>query len=379
MSKSPVIFIAGAGGIGSAAAVLLREIGNLKPQIYLGDINLKAAKAACNWVMEGSMAPGWVRPIAMPAEGPDNALQNALSESDILLDCLPGSLAPQMARLALENDLHYANLTEYVAETEEIQKMAARAKTGFILQTGLAPGYIGVLANHLFQEFCKTHGVERVETIEMKVGALTDNAVAPHYYGFTWSPIGVATEYVKDAIVVRNGEVVTRPSLSERRSIILNGIAYEEDLTSGGAADLPQALSTRVRRLDYKTLRYPGHYAWVEKTLKSIPEGQDLAQSLEKEMLQQVPRLEADRVVLYASVEGKDLQGTLHRSEVSRLIPPLKVGGKTLRAIQSTTASALCEAANLLHTGMYEGVILQSEIKTREFLHGPFITAAYGK
>ena len=32
----------------------------------------------------------------------------------------------------------------------------------------------------------------------MKVGALSTHAHAPHFYGFTWSAIGVATEYVKD-------------------------------------------------------------------------------------------------------------------------------------------------------------------------------------
>jgi saccharopine dehydrogenase-like NADP-dependent oxidoreductase len=49
--------------------------------------------------------------------------------------------------------LHYANLTEYVAETEKIKTLAKDATTGFILQTGLAPGYIDLLANGLFNNF----------------------------------------------------------------------------------------------------------------------------------------------------------------------------------------------------------------------------------
>ncbi|MDI1305570.1 MAG: saccharopine dehydrogenase, partial [bacterium] len=87
------------------------------------------------------------------------------------------------------------------------------------------------------------------------------HAVAPHYYGFTWSPVGVATEYLEDTIVIRNSIKTTLPSLSERKTVIIDGITYEEDLTSGGAADLPDALSGKVGSLDYKTLRYPGHYA----------------------------------------------------------------------------------------------------------------------
>jgi hypothetical protein len=51
------------------------------------------------------------------------------------------------------------------------------------------------------------------------------------------SPVGVATEYLKDTIVLRLRKT-TVPSLSERATIIIDGRTYE-DLTSGGAADLP--------------------------------------------------------------------------------------------------------------------------------------------
>jgi saccharopine dehydrogenase-like NADP-dependent oxidoreductase len=83
----------------------------------------------------------------------------------------------------------------------------------------------------------------------MRVGALAQMTESPHYYGFTWSSIGVATEYVKDSEAVRNHEIVRLPSLSERETIIINGRRYEADLTSGGAADLPQAYKDRIRIL----------------------------------------------------------------------------------------------------------------------------------
>jgi saccharopine dehydrogenase-like NADP-dependent oxidoreductase len=160
-------------------------------------------------------------------------------QAQILLDCLPGSQAPRMARIARDFGLHYANLTEYVAETEAIKAIAQDAETGFVLQTGLAPGYINILAHGMFRKFCSDFGVDNVAKIEMKVGALSDHAVAPHYYGFTWSPVGVATEYVKPAQVLRDFRIAERPSLSERSRILIGGIAYEDDLTSGGCADLP--------------------------------------------------------------------------------------------------------------------------------------------
>jgi saccharopine dehydrogenase-like NADP-dependent oxidoreductase len=62
-----------------------------------------------------------------------------LRQGDIILDCLPGSQAPRIAEFAKDYELHYANLTEYVAETEKIKTLAKDATTGFILQTGLHP------------------------------------------------------------------------------------------------------------------------------------------------------------------------------------------------------------------------------------------------
>ena len=40
----------------------------------------------------------------------------------------------------------------------------------------------------------------------------------------------------------------------------------------------------RLDRLDYKTLRYPGHYAWVESLLAKAPPDADPAEYLQREM-----------------------------------------------------------------------------------------------
>ena len=94
-------------------------------------------------------------------------------------------------RTALRFGAHYVNLTEYVAETKEIMELVKEADTGFGLQSGVAPGFVNVLGKALFEEFCSDYGVDKANALEMRVGALGRNAVAPHFYNFTWSPIGV--------------------------------------------------------------------------------------------------------------------------------------------------------------------------------------------
>jgi saccharopine dehydrogenase-like NADP-dependent oxidoreductase len=378
MTRSHNVIIAGAGGIARAAGLMLMELSEIPPKLFIGNRNLSGANEMADWIKEGVSNTLEITTFELATDEVSSEMKKILEEANIILDCLPGSLAPKMAQLAKEYKLHYANLTEYVAETNKIIKLAENASTGFILQTGLAPGYIDVLGHKLFQDFCKDFQMEQLEKLELKVGALSRNAVAPHYYAFTWSPVGVATEYIKEAEALRDYKKVNLPALSERSKIIIDGITYEDDLTSGGAADLPQALSGKVRSLDYKTLRHPGHYAWVGQQLSNLPQSTNKIKALQEKMEAVIPHLEDDMVVLYASIEGKDNQGILRRREIAKKILPQKIGKHVLRAIQTTTAAPLCQVAQMLLESDLKGVILQSQLDPVEFISGHFVTSIYG-
>lgn len=379
MKKQYNIIIAGAGGIAEAVALILVEWSELTPTIFIGDRSLSKAQNVARWIEEGTTKNGNIKAYHLPENGISDEMKTILKQGDIILDCLPGSQAPRIAQFAKEYGLHYANLTEYIFETEKIMALAKETKTAFVLQTGLAPGYIDILAHGLFQQFCKDFRVDTVDKLELKVGALTKHAVAPHFYGFTWSPVGVATEYLKDTVVLRNFLRTTLAPLSERATIIIDGITYEEDLTSGGAADLPDALTGKVKSLSYKTLRFPGHYGWVEEQLSHFKNSNDSINQLQQKMEAIIPNIEDDQIVLYAAVEGKDAGGVLRRREIAKRILPLKVGKNQLRAIQTTTAAPLAQAAQLLLEGDYSGILLQSQIDPFLFLNGKFITNVYGK
>ncbi|MEM9548029.1 MAG: saccharopine dehydrogenase C-terminal domain-containing protein [Bacteroidota bacterium] len=377
--KKATIFIAGAGGIGQAAALILSQYKTVMDcAIYLGDINEDALFYSKQFVLEGCTHEANVETLLMPLSGSSEEMDTILTKSDVILDCLPGSQAPRMARLALQHNCHYANLTEYVQETNEIMELSNDASTAFVLQTGLAPGFINILACQLYNKFVAEYDNDKLESMTMKVGAVTRHASAPHYYAFTWSPIGVATEYLKDAVVVKDYETVNIPALSGREKIIINGKEYEDNFTSGGAADLPTAFAGKIKDLDYKTLRLPGHYQWVDEVLDTIPEGENRIQTLEKSMLDQIPSVEDDVVIVYASVTGKDKQNKLRKIEKAYEVSPSQVGNKVLRAIQSTTAAPLCEMARMMIENEWAGTVLQSQIDPEAFMNGPYVSAIYG-
>lgn len=374
MSPRHKIFIAGAGGIGRALALMLLDERSFPCEVVLGDISRESAEEAARFADPA----GGARSIKMPAKGTSKDLDETLGWADVIVDCLPGAEAPRMAELAKKHRCHYLNLTEYVRETQEVERIAAGAETCFALQCGLAPGAINVLAHHLATTACERWGVTQLERMRMRVGALPRSAHGPHFYGWTWSPVGVATEYVKPATVVRDHAVVERPSLSEREELMVEGRLLEADLTSGGAADLPTAFAARIRHIDYMTLRFPGHYRWVDSLLARIPEGPNRAAELQKALQEVVPHCEDDQVAVYADVEGFDARGNRRVLRVARFVPGITIAGRPLRAIQSTTAAGVAENLRLIVAHRWTGVKHQSALPTLEYLTGPFVTRAYG-
>ncbi len=370
------IFIAGSGGIGEAAALLLREWSETPTEIYLGDVSEASLARVKDFLLRNSQNESKGETVLM-TDTVNDQMKAAFEKCDVLLDCSPGAQAPKMARYAVDFKMHYANLTEYVSETDEIIRLAKDADTGFILQTGLAPGFINVLAMSLYHEFVEKYENETVEKIGMKVGALTAHAHAPHFYGFTWSPIGVATEYVKTSRVLRRFKITEKPALSARETIVIGARTYEADLTSGGAADLPDFFQGKARNLDYKTLRYVGHYDWVESLVRKLPKDENLPLNLQNLMLKAIPSVEDDLVLVHASVDGFDAGGRRRMIEKAFYVEPLAVDGKKLRAIQTTTAAPLCESAMMLLSGKYKGVILQSQLDPQEFINGSFVSKVY--
>ncbi|GLR17494.1 saccharopine dehydrogenase family protein [Portibacter lacus] len=376
---NPTIVICGAGGIGRAAALILACNSAMKPTIYIGDINERSLRESMNWIIEGKTRDLSIKSFLMPLEHSNEEMDTVFSEADVILDCLPGSQAPRIAKLATDNNAHYANLTEYVKETDDIIKLAENAEQGFLLQTGIAPGYVNVLGCALYNEFKECYGNDKLERMKMRVGALSQSANAPSYYAYTWSPIGVATEYVKDAIVVIDHQKKLIPSLTGVERIIINGETFEDSYTSGGAANLPNALATKVRNLDYKTLRFPGHYDWVKESLGKLSDSKDKSLALDEFMRANIPSVENDRIVMYSYVSGYDRDGVLRAIDRAYDIPPTVIGNQTLRAIQATTASALCEAAYYLLKNKPKGVVVQSDLDPIDFLNGPYVSGVYGK
>jgi saccharopine dehydrogenase-like NADP-dependent oxidoreductase len=225
-------------------------------------------------------------------------------------------------------------------------------------------------------------GITQIDSLRLRVGALTQLAEPPTYYSFTWSTEGVATEYVERAQAIRGGKTTALPSLTGSETVFLEGLTLEARLTSGGTADLCEALVGKVQSLDYKTLRFPGHYDWVDQQLAALSGDEAPAKELERRMKESVAHDFEDMIVLYAAAEGRGADGVLRRESESQTILPIRMTPTlTLSAIQITTAATLAQSAEFLlerrSRSAGGGVLLQSQLPAEEFLSSRLIRLSY--
>uniref|UniRef100_A0A914ZBL8 Saccharopine dehydrogenase-like C-terminal domain-containing protein n=1 Tax=Panagrolaimus superbus TaxID=310955 RepID=A0A914ZBL8_9BILA len=93
----------------------------------------------------------------------------------------------------------------------------------------------------------------------MRVGALPQFPTNSITYNLTWSTDGVINEYIEPCEAIVNGKLTLVPAMEEREEFSLEGVQYEAFNTSGGLGTLAETLEGKVRTLNYRTIRYPGH------------------------------------------------------------------------------------------------------------------------
>ena len=165
-------------------------------------------------------------------------------------------------------------------------------------QCGLAPGLIGIIGSSLTKHF------DEIRSIELKVGALPRHPAGLLGYAFNWSAEGVVNEYLNDCEVLRSGHRQMVPAMTEHERVVIGGIELEASLTSGGLGTMCETYEGRVQRLDYKTMRYPGHFELMRFFFDELGlrDRRELAGEI---LVDAKPPVDDDVVYLHAAVEGR--------------------------------------------------------------------------
>lgn len=284
-------------------------------------------------------------------------VREALRGVDAVVSCLPYHLNVDVAEAAHDTGVHYFDLTEDVPTTQRVMELSAdKPDATFAPQCGLAPGLIGIVGASL------AAGFDEIRSIELKVGALPQNPTGLLGYAFNWSPEGVVNEYLNDCEVLRSGKRQMVPAMTEKERVFIAGTELEAALTSGGLGTMCTTYEGRVNRLDYKTLRYPGHFRQMHFLFDEL-NLRDQRDVVGRMLVDAKPPVNDDVVYLHAAVEGRK-DGQPFRENHVRAYLPIEIGGRMWRAISWTTAASAVAVVELVADGRlpHAGFIRQEDI-----------------
>jgi saccharopine dehydrogenase-like NADP-dependent oxidoreductase len=351
------LVILGAGKIGRMVTHLMARCGDYT--VRVGDV----AQAAIDHL--GKKYPGTVKGQVVDF-GNAGSLDAILKGAWAVVSCAPFHCNPLIAQRAKAHGVHYFDLTEDVEVTQQVKELATGASTLFAPQCGLAPGFITIVANHLMKSMTE------VSDLHLRVGALPRYPSNRLKYNLTWSTEGLINEYCNPCEAVENGQLTTLPPMEQLERLTIDGVDYEAFNTSGGLGTLAITLKDRVKNVNYKTIRYPGHCELMKFLLHDL-QMQDQQGLLRDIFEKSLPATFQDQIVIFVSATGKYL-GRLTERTYAKTIYHLQIDGENWSGIQITTAAGVTAIVDMLAQGQLptQGLLKMETVDFEAFLKNRF-------
>jgi lysine 6-dehydrogenase len=246
------MLVMGAGLQGSACAYDLLQNPAVQ-EVVLADVRAGALPA----FLEKHRSDARLRLVRVDAENLDE-VRAVMRGMDACMNALPYYFNLDITRTAVASGVHYCDLggnTAIVFDQLKLDDDAKRAGISVIPDCGLAPGMVNILAAAGIAE------LDEPESVRIRVGGLPQNPEPPLNYQIVYSLHGVLDYYTTESWVLRDGEPMQVDALSE-----VEPVAFPEPVgtleafhTAGGLSTMPWTYKDRLRNMEYKTLRYPGH------------------------------------------------------------------------------------------------------------------------
>lgn len=245
------ILVLGAGRMGHGAAFDLIHNSPGVESVTIADFDLKKAEAVAEQV-------GTDRITAHHVDaGNQSDVARLMAHHDAAISCVNYWHNESLSRAAIDTNTHLCDLggNNYVVDSQlALDEEAKAAGVSIIPDCGLAPGMVSILAMHGAAKF------DTVDEIHIRVGGLPQDPQPPLNYQLVFSVEGLINEYIEVARVIRDGQIIEVPSMTELESLEFDGFPELEAFqTSGGTSTLPDTFLGKIKELDYKTIRYAGH------------------------------------------------------------------------------------------------------------------------
>jgi len=179
------------------------------------------------------------------------SIKETVNDFDIVLNAMPGFMGYNTLKAIIESSKDVVDIAFFPEDPFTLDELAKKNNVTAIVDCGVAPGMSNVLIGYI------DHLLDKTETALIYVGGLPEVREWPYEYKAVFSPIDVIEEYTRPARYVENGNLVTRPALSDAEYLDFPNIGTLEAFNSDGLRTLAETID--APNMKEKTLRYPGH------------------------------------------------------------------------------------------------------------------------
>jgi lysine 6-dehydrogenase len=179
------------------------------------------------------------------------ALHRILAPADMVINAVPGFMGFATLKTIIEAGKDVVDIAFFPEDPFPLDALAKDNGVTAVFDCGVAPGMSNMLVG------CGHSRLDRTDSAVIYVGGLPEIRNWPFEYKAVFSPVDVIEEYVRPAVYVENGAIVTRPALSDPELIDFPGIGTLEAFNTDGVRSLYKTLE--IPNIKEKTLRYPGH------------------------------------------------------------------------------------------------------------------------
>jgi lysine 6-dehydrogenase len=251
--------VLGSGRQGTAAAFDLARFGETD-FLLLADQSLAQAERAATRV---NALPG--REVAQPTQvevQDENAVVEMLTSNgiEVFISGVPYFFNLKLASAAIRA---HASMCDFGGNTEQVRQQLAldtgakAANVTLIPDCGQVPGLGTSLCSYAMTL------LDEPRDILMYDGGIPLHPKEPWNYILTFNIEGLTNEYFGTTLFLRDGKPLEIPCFEEYERLDFPAPIgqLEAFTTAGGTSTMPWTYADKLRTLQNKTLRWPGHYA----------------------------------------------------------------------------------------------------------------------
>jgi lysine 6-dehydrogenase len=243
------IAVLGAGMVGRAIAIDLAE----KHDVTSIDISTNSLQLL-------SKKNSTVKTVVADISAVENYPQ-LLADFNFVISAVPGFMGYKVLEAIIKNKKNVVDISFFSEDALQLNELAKQMNVTAIVDCGVAPGMSNLILGYCNQQM-------NITNFECVVGGLPKKRTFPFEYKAPFSPIDVLEEYTRPARYVENGNIITKPALSDAELLDFENVGTLESFNTDGLRSILYTMS-HIPNMKEKTLRYPGHINLIQSLLKA--------------------------------------------------------------------------------------------------------------